>query len=167
MPLRLDLIGYAGSASTEAIMVEVQQMLRAVGIDAHLKTFATSLYYAPASDGGPMSSGNFDLAILSFFNGADPSNRDLYSCENRIPAGNSFAVYCSARMERLQAASEREYDPAKRNRIITEIEALAVHDAVYVFLYHTPYRFAFDPSLQRTPSSIDNRYYDIRNWVYP
>jgi peptide/nickel transport system substrate-binding protein len=163
--LQLEFIAFSGSASVESVALQVTQMLRAVGIDVSFKPYAVSLYFSPASAGGPMSGGKFDLGILSFVNGDDPGNDELYACQSRIPAGNNYAGYCNPEMERLQAAEQREYDPVRRNRILAQIEALAVRDAVYVFLYHTPYRFAFSPALHRTPASIGNRWYDIRDWT--
>jgi peptide/nickel transport system substrate-binding protein len=164
-PLRLELIGYGGSASAEDVAVQVQQMLRNVGVDVVYKSFAPALYFAPASAGGPVMKGDYDLALFSFVNGSDPGNAEIYSCASRIPAGFNAANYCSPDMERLQAASDRAYDVARRNRIVAQIEALAVHDAVYLFLYHTPYRFAYNPGLERTPASLMDRWYDLRAWT--
>jgi peptide/nickel transport system substrate-binding protein len=164
-PLQLQFIAYDGSASVSSLSLQVAQMLRAVGIDVSYKSYSPSLYFLPAASGGPVLSGRYDLAILSIVGGDDTSNDELYTCQSRIPAGFNYANYCNPEMERLQAATLREYDPVRRNRIVAQIEALAVRDATYVFLYHTPYRVAFSPTLQRTPSSISNRWYDIRDWT--
>jgi peptide/nickel transport system substrate-binding protein len=166
VPLHLELATYAGSASVSSLALQVQQMLRDVGVDIDYKSYDSGLYFSPASAGGPLSNGRYDLAIASIVGGNDPTNASLYTCASRIPAGFNYANYCSPEMERLQAAVEREYDPVRRNRIVAQIEALAVHDSVYVFLYHTPYRFAFDPHLVRPAASLDNRWYDVRDWTF-
>ncbi len=165
VPLRLQYIDYAGSASAASMDAQIMQMLRAVGIDTAYKTYATSLYFQPASAGGPYRGGQFDLAEAGFLAGPDPQNLTLYSCATRIPNGNNGANYCSPQMERLQAASQRAYDPAERERIVTQIEDLAVHDAVYVALYHTPHRFIINPALKRPRAGLVDQWYGIQDWV--
>jgi len=166
VPLHLDLISYAGSASATSLSLQVQQMLRQVGIDVAYRSYDQGQYFAPASAGGPLNGGKYDLADLSFVNTIDPGNSEIYTCASRIPAGYNYADYCNPEMDRLQSASEREYDPLKRNRIVAQIEALAVHDSVYAFLYHTPYRVVFDSRLKRPIASLDNRWYDVKDWTF-
>jgi peptide/nickel transport system substrate-binding protein len=166
VPLRLTMIDYSGSVSGATIDVQVVQMLRDVGIATDYKTFAPSLYFAPASAGGPIQSGNFDIGTYTFAAGTAPSNNEIYACTARIPGGNNAANYCNPEMERLQAAMQREYDPAKRNRIVGQIEDLAVRDATYAFLYHTPYRLIVNPALVRPRASLDNEWYGINRWYF-
>jgi peptide/nickel transport system substrate-binding protein len=165
--LHLQILDFSGTATGASVAVQVQQMLRRVGIESSYKTFAPSLYYSPASAGGPLEGGNYDMASFAFVNGVDPSDRELYACESRIPAGFNSANYCSPEMERLQADAEREYDPVRRNRIVAAIEALAVRDATYLFLYHTPYRIGMNPALQRpSPAGLTNLWYGIPGWTF-
>ena len=165
-PLRLEMIDFSGSATSASVALQIQQMLRRVGIETTYKTFASSLYYSPASAGGPFEGGKYDLGALAFVSGVDPSNAELYSCASRIPAGFNAANQCSPEMERLQAASEREYDPARRNRLVAAIEALAVRNATYLFLYHTPYRIAQNPELRRPLAGLTNLWYGISGWTF-
>ncbi len=167
VPLRLEMIDFSGSPTTASIAVQMQQMLKRVGIDTSYKTYSVSLYYSPASAGGPFQGGKFDLGGFAFSGGVDPSNAELYTCNSRLPAGFNAANYCNAAMDRLQAAAEREYDSARRNRLVAQIEALAVRDATYVFLYHTPYRVIANPALHRpTSASIGNLWYNLPNWTF-
>jgi peptide/nickel transport system substrate-binding protein len=162
-PLRLQLVTDGGSASSATIAVEVQAMLRRVGIAVDVKAFATALYYTPA---GPVLQRNFDLALVGFSAGNDTSNDYLYRCANRGPGAYNFSSYCSAEMERLLDAADREYDTARRNALVARIEALAVDDAAYAFLYHTPYRFASTAALRRPPASLANAWYGIAGWSF-
>jgi peptide/nickel transport system substrate-binding protein len=166
VPLRLEVISFSGSPTATSVALQIQQMLRRVGVDTSFKPYAPSLYYSPASAGGPVMAGHYDLAFFSFTNGTDPSNDELYACASRIPAGFNTANYCSPEMERLQAASEREYGPVKRNKIVAAIEALAVRDATYVFLYHTPYRLILNPALRRPTSGLTNEWYAVPSWTF-
>jgi peptide/nickel transport system substrate-binding protein len=164
-PLRLQYIDYGGSTSGASLDAQVIQMLRAVGIDVSYKTYATSMYFQPASANGPVDSGQFDIAGMGFLGSNDPANDAIYSCAARAPRGNNAARYCSPEMDRLLAASQREYDWNRRKRIVAQIEALAVRDVVYVPLYHTPYRIIEIPALKHPPVGLTDQWYGIQDWT--
>jgi peptide/nickel transport system substrate-binding protein len=165
-PLRLTYIDFGGSVSGAAIDVQIVQMLRDVGIATDYKTFAPGLYFEPAERGGPVMSGNFDLAGIGFRGGTNPGNAYIYSCATRSPNGFNSARYCNAEMDRLLVAVQREYDRKKQNALVAKIEDLAATDVPYVFLYHTPYRLVMDAALVRPPASLGNYWYGIAGWSF-
>jgi peptide/nickel transport system substrate-binding protein len=164
-PLHLDGIAFAGSATGRSVYIQVQQMLRAVGIDVTFKYFAPELYFAPAAAGGPLALGRYDVASFALSAGSDPRNDEIFTCLNRAPSGQNFARYCSRRMDALQAASLEQVDPAARLRIVAQIEGLAASDVPYVFFYYTPKRLFWVPALHRTPSNLTSIWYDLRHWT--
>jgi peptide/nickel transport system substrate-binding protein len=165
VPLRLQGIDYAGSITGRNLDVQIQQMLRDAGIQISWKYYSTSLYYAPASEGGPINRGNFDVADYSIVGNVDPENDVIYTCANRSPAGLNAPRYCSRTMDALQAASLRETDPAKRLSDITQIEKLAVTDVPYAFTYHTPWRIITQSALHRTAPNLATDWYDVWEWT--
>jgi peptide/nickel transport system substrate-binding protein len=165
VPLRLQYIDYSGSVSGSSIDVQVIQMLRDVGIDVTYKTYAPALYFQPAAQGGALMGGDYDLAAIGISGGNDTTNSAIYGCSSRIPNGFNAANYCSPAMERLQAQALREYDPVKRDRITAQIEDLAVADATYAFLYHTPWRFIANTALQRPVPGLSSPWYDLYRWT--
>jgi peptide/nickel transport system substrate-binding protein len=165
VPLHLDTIMWADSPAGAGAVLAAQQMLRRVGIDTTLKSFPLALYFAPASAGGPIMSGAYDLGFFGFGGGDDTSNEALYACANRSPAGFNLERYCNPAMDRLLAAAAATYDQAKRNAIVSQIEDLAVHDATFVFMYYPQWMFAFVPTLHRVPASYDNPWYGIARWT--
>src|ERR1700681_558910 len=76
--LELSLAGFAGSASARSFDVQVQSELRGVGIDVQIKDFAPATFFAPAAAGGPIASGNYDLAPLNWLSGTDLDNAVLF-----------------------------------------------------------------------------------------
>ena len=165
LPLNLAALDAAGSATGRSVDAQTQQMLRAIGISVSFKYVPPALYEAPVSSGGQLALGRFDLADYGFNGGVDPLNDALYTCANRAPAGPNVARYCDARMDALQTASLTELDPRKRLSIVAGIEKLAANDVPYVFLYHTPKRLVWVPSLQRTHSNLIDPWYDVRHWT--
>jgi peptide/nickel transport system substrate-binding protein len=165
VPLRLDLIVWSGYAAGESAVIQVQQMLRRVGIDTAIKAFPISLYFAPAAQGGPVMGNRFDLAYFAFGGGDDVENDNLYTCANRAPAGFNVEQLCDPRMDALQTAANAEYDPARRLALVARIEDLAVRDTPFAFLWYNEWLLVGTPSLHRTHSSYDNPWYGIARWT--
>jgi ABC-type dipeptide transport system, periplasmic component len=62
------------------------------------------------------------------------------------PAGGSnswFCYYNNPTMNKLVAASAKEFDAAKRGQIFAQIQQLAVQDLPQVYLYYSPYAYAY------------------------
>lgn len=166
VPLRLQMIDLAGSVSGAALDLQVMQMLHDVGIGTAYKTFNVGLYYAPATQGGPLMRGDFDLAYAGFQGGTDPDDSYIYSCATRSPGGFNSARYCNPTIDRLLAEVQDEYDRTKQNALVAKIQQIAVADAPYAFLYHTPYRFIVNPQLVRPPANLSTPWYDIQDWSF-
>ena len=164
--LSLRGIGFSGSAAMASMNVQVEQLLRDIGIDFTSKQYSVSLYFESKQNGGPLAIGDYDMASLSWEGGIDPENDVLFTCASREPQGNNIARYCSPEMDALQDDSLRTLDPARRAADIVKIERLAVTDVPYVFLYHTPWRIAQNPSLSRVHSSITETWNDVAAWSF-
>jgi hypothetical protein len=41
-----------------------------------------------------------------------------------------------------------------------------VHDATFLFLYHTPYRFVQNPALRRPTAGLSDEWYGIASWTF-
>lgn len=64
-----------------------------------------------------------------------------FHSSNRGLGGNR-SFYMNPRMDELALRQRLEIDPAKRLKILQELQKLAVEEAVYVYLYQTTYRTA-------------------------
>jgi peptide/nickel transport system substrate-binding protein len=167
VPLQLQAIDFTGKTN-QNIDTQTTQMLQDIGIGFSVKYYSTSIYYQSKADGGPFASGNFDVAVMEWQGGIDAQDDLIYTCANRQPEGENAALYCSAQMDALQhdALVAGALDPARRATDIAKIEALAVSDVPYVFLYHTPFRIAYNPLLNRTHANIADVWYDSRKWSF-
>jgi peptide/nickel transport system substrate-binding protein len=164
--LRLDAIAWSSSAQASSIMLQTQAMLARVGIALTVKTYPLAFYFARASSGGPFNGDKFDLGLEALVGGPDLDDETMYTCANRAPVGFNVSQYCNPAMDRLEAESETQPDAAHRRAIVAQIEALAVHDATYVFLYHDPTRFIFSPALRRIPPSLDMPWNGVASWSF-
>lgn len=164
--LHLVDIDFAGSVTGRNLDTQIQQMLADVGVEVELKYYSISLYYSPAAQGGPISKGDFDIAAYIFSASSDPLDDEIFGCASRAPNGFNAARYCSPEMEKLQSASLAELDPEKRLVDVAKIEALAVSDMPYVFLYHTPLRVIRTPRLANSRATFGAPLYKIQDWSF-
>lgn len=133
--LTLRLAFDAASATDRNLAVYVASALRDVGIDVALKSYSLSLFYAPASAGGPLSSGNFDAALSVWYAGSDPDDSTQLLCDQVAPRGWNWERYCEPAMDAAQAVALSHYDRPSRKRAYSQIERLLARDAPFVYLF--------------------------------
>lgn len=127
-PLNLMIVTENSNVTHKRAAVQLQAMLRAVGINAEVKTYPGDLLYAPAGAGGIIHGGNFDIMIWPWYAGIDPDNSSQFACANMPPHGYNDMRYCNPEMERLQKQALTHYDRRTRAAAYHAIEALVVRD---------------------------------------
>ena len=153
--LSLQFIYGQGSDIARNIAVQLQQMLKTVGVDVQVKTYDYATLYAAAENGGILNSGKFDMTLYAWIQGADPDNSSSWLCSAVPPAGNNVTRYCSKEMDAAQAEALSTFDPAKRRAAYGRVESLLLRDVPGVFLYYQGLRYAHIPQLQNfTPNGI-------------
>jgi peptide/nickel transport system substrate-binding protein len=133
-PLVLDLAMLQSSQTHRVEAVAAQSQLRAAGIDARIHPYLGNVFDAPASLGGILPSGRYDLAFYGWFAGMDPDDSGQFTCDQRPPAGYDHSFYCSADMDAAQRDALASYDTAVRTRAYARIERILLRDVPIAFL---------------------------------
>jgi peptide/nickel transport system substrate-binding protein len=133
--LRLSLLYSTGSHTVATTALLIAGMLASVGIDVDIKAVDSSILFAPASAGGLLAGGQFDLSLSGFQDYNDPDDSLQYSCESVAPAGFNDARYCNDELTRLQREALSSYDRAVRKRAYAGIERLILRDVPVDVLY--------------------------------
>lgn len=153
--LSLQLAYPLGSASIAAITAQVQQMLRAAGIDVQTRGYSYQLLYGSMQTGGIYNSGKFDIATYAWVAGTDPDDSSTFLCSMAPPAGNNIMHYCSKEMDALQAQALSTFDRIKRKAAYKKIQELLLTDVPAAFVYDQQQRYVRTPDLQNfTPNGI-------------
>lgn len=153
--LSVQLAFALGSASVQAITAQIQQMLRAAGIDLQLKGYSYQLLYSSEQTGGIYNSGKYDIASYPWVMGADPDDSSQFLCSMTPPAGNNIMRYCSKEMDALQAQALSTFDRGRRKAAYKAIQELLLRDVPGVFVYAQQQRYVRSPDLQNfTPNGI-------------
>jgi peptide/nickel transport system substrate-binding protein len=124
---RLDLIMVIEpSGRGPAVAVQLQQMLRAVGIGLTIKPYPNKGIFA---FDGPIVNGRFDLALFGNTLPYDPDSTSTLTCANFAPKGENESRTCDPVIDALERAGLATDDPRKRAEIYRTI-GRRVHDTV-------------------------------------
>ncbi|MGA8099635.1 MAG: peptide ABC transporter substrate-binding protein [Candidatus Cybelea sp.] len=158
-PLSLVLVTNNSSVTRRREAVEVQAMLREVGIDTEVKSYPADVLFAPAGMGGILQLGKFDLTVSGWYAGIDPDDSTQYTCENFPPGGYNYSRYCNAQMQAAQKIALTRYDRPSRMGAYYQIQKLLARDNPAIFVYWLR---------QMEPVSVDFREFDpnpvVESW---
>jgi peptide/nickel transport system substrate-binding protein len=132
--LTLQLVTRSGASGEEATNTRAQAMLHAAGIDAQLKAYSNELVFAPASAGGVLATGTFDLFYASYENSFDPDSSWILTCRRREPAGYNESRYCNPALDRLEALGLSTFDPGRRKAYYRQIDRIVQDEMPIVFV---------------------------------
>lgn len=130
--LSLDISTTPSKPANVQAEVQMQQALRAAGIDLRIKNYPTSLLFA---QDGPLYGGRYDLSLTIDTNAPDPDNEGEWSGAFIPPHGANTTFLNDPVISEASHAAARTFDRAERKRLYAREEA-RIHELVpAVFLY--------------------------------
>jgi len=145
--MELRLVLRQGAVTDTAMSVLIQAELRAVGIDAAIKTYQGSMLFGGGTS-GVLSGGHYDIDLSGFGSGIDPDDSAQFTCSNRPPNGFNWSRYCNAEMDAAQSRALSSYDRNVRKAAYAKIEGLLARDVPQIFMYWQPEIDAVNPALK-------------------
>jgi peptide/nickel transport system substrate-binding protein len=132
VPLRLTISTGTNRPANDRAEVQIQQDLRAVGIDLRIKNYPTTLLFA---QNGPLYGGTYDLEWSVDTNGPDPDNQALWGGEFIPPHGANTSFYKDPIITKVANLAVRTFDRSERKRLY-QIEEERIHElALAIFFY--------------------------------
>jgi peptide/nickel transport system substrate-binding protein len=131
----------------------VQQQYMDIGVGIEILNYPSDIYFNSYSAGGPVSTGDYDIAEFSttgFF--PDPNTTDFLCTEitsEDNPDGTNDRGYCNPEVDALFAEQNHTTDFDKRVDLFHQIDALIANDWVFVGVW-------FDPDLWVVNSRVVN-----------
>jgi peptide/nickel transport system substrate-binding protein len=104
----------AASGSSQQVGVQLQAMLRRVGIGLTLKTYP---YRGIFAFDGPIVRGNYDLALFGNTLSYDPDNTSRLGCDQFAPKGENEVRYCDPAFDALERSGLLTDDAGRRAAI--------------------------------------------------
>jgi peptide/nickel transport system substrate-binding protein len=163
-PLSLELVYEQSAAVNKALVVQIQQALKPIGIEVHPRSQLSSVIYGGYAAGGTLSRGNYQLSLYQWYAGIDPDNSAQFLCANRPPHGYDHSFYCSPAMDAAQAKALGGYENAERKPAYATIEALLVQDAPLDFLWWFRNIQVLNPDLHGFDPNPVVETWDVSRW---
>jgi peptide/nickel transport system substrate-binding protein len=155
-----------GSDIARNVIVQVQQMWRAVGVQIQPKSYPFSQIYAPAADGGVFYGGKFDVGFYAWISGGDPDNSSQWLSSAFPPNGNNVTRYSSPAMDAAQHLALSTFDQAVRKRAYAQIQKLLVDDVPAIFLFYPHLRYAHVKPLQNFSPNGVGEAWNAAEWTF-
>jgi peptide/nickel transport system substrate-binding protein len=126
--LTLTIATNVSNATRRLAVVQVQAMLRQLGIDLEPKFYLGSLLFATMGQGGILQNGRYDLAWTGWVAGIDPDQSSLFTCRAQPPNGNNESRYCNPALDAAEAVALTHFDIPTRKAAYAQIEAILTRD---------------------------------------
>lgn len=131
---RLEFAFYisTGGANAQAIVVQVQAWLRAIGIGVIVKS---SPYNQIFAYDGPIQNGTYDMANYSYTLPWDPDNLIYLGCDRFPRAGENVYRYCDPLVDAGERRGLEANDPVRRAAIYAPVERRIRETVPYIPVY--------------------------------
>jgi peptide/nickel transport system substrate-binding protein len=147
-PLPIELYYEQSSVLFKTGTIQIQAILREIGIDVHLHQQLSSVIYGGYGAGGTLARGKYDMALYIWIAGIDPDDSSQFSCSERPPAGFNQSFYCSKAMDAAQKDALENYEPAVRKAAYARVQAQLAKDVPMDFLFWPKQIQAINPDLK-------------------
>ena len=167
-PLSIVISSVTGDKLREELEVILQRYWRAIGIDAGVKNYTASTFFAPASEGGPLYSGKLDIALYTGSHAyPDPDVENTLDPNHLPPNGQNTSFYRNAELGRLIRAGLLSYDPAVRIPIYRRIAHIEIDNVPDYVLSWEPQIMSANSDLHGLkPNPIDSDLWNIADWTF-
>ncbi len=167
-PLALQLSYNVENATRRLVAVQVQAMLKGVGVDAQIKAYPANLFFASYGQGGIMTNGKYDLGLYGWIAGYDPDDHSLYECAQiprpSHPEGVNYTRYCSKEMDAAQAAALGSYDQAARKKAYSTIQKLIARDVPEDYIWYPRQIQPISPAFKGFAPNPINEAWNAYEW---
>jgi len=124
----LSLVYNQSNKTRRDAVVQVQAMLKEVGLAVEPKGYSGALLFAAMGQNGILTNGKFDLAWTGWVAGADPDQSSIFLCADQPPHGNNETHYCNAELDAAENAALTDFDRSARKKDYAKLEAILTRD---------------------------------------
>jgi peptide/nickel transport system substrate-binding protein len=135
--LSITIAGVTGSANGNAVDVLVQRYWKDVGVEAQVKNYISSLFFASYGAGGILQTGKFDAAFFSWIGGTDPDDSTLWMCDQFPPNGQNVYHFCDRTLDAAEKVALSSSDRAVRKKAYGQIQAILADRAPTIITWYT------------------------------
>jgi peptide/nickel transport system substrate-binding protein len=143
-PLSLLYVQFPESMTGVRVATSVQAQLRERGIAVEIKSVSNAQLFLPASRGGTLASGAFDMAYVPFTMGSDPDDSSILACNGP----SNYMRYCNPAVDALERRALAVPDRPARKAMYGQIQRIVARDVPILYLFNADYVYAYRRELQ-------------------
>ncbi len=162
--LSLTIVYNVANATRRGLAVQVQGMLKAIGIDTAIKTYPISLFAAPVAMGGVLQGGKYDLALHGWISGVDPDNHSAFTCGAMPPGGNNDMFFCDKRVDAAENVALEHYDQPTRKNAYATIERLLADEVPQTYFWYPRQIQSLNPDLKGVRPNAVTEAWNAYQW---
>jgi peptide/nickel transport system substrate-binding protein len=164
--LSIVIANVAGSATGNAVSVVVQRDWHDVGVEAIVKNYTSSLFFASYGAGGIVQTGKFDVAFYSWANGTDPDDSTLWMCDQFPPNGQNVFHYCNHALDAAERLALATSDRVVRKKAYDTIQELLARDVPNIIVWYERRISVANSDLQNyRPAHAVSSFWNAYSWV--
>jgi peptide/nickel transport system substrate-binding protein len=162
VPLHFTVSTTPSKESNIQAEVQLQQELRAVGIDLEIKNYPGSLLF---SHDGPVYTGKYDTEFTIETNGPDPDNEGAWSGRFIPPHGANANWLDDPLVNRVSHEATLTYDHARR-KALYQREETRIHELVpaVFFYWQNSYSAVNDDMRGWKPATYISSFWNVYEW---
>ena len=151
------------------VQVVVQQAMRDLGIDIVLENYPSDIFFNGYADGGPVATGNFDIAEWSSSPNAFPDPDTVrFMCSDiptpDDPVGDNWQGYCNPALDELFAEQARTVDYDARVAVFHEISHMMYDDVIWIGVWYDADTWILNTRLQNVQINGASPFWNINQW---
>lgn len=153
-------------------MAVVQQQLAQVGIGVDLYNYETDILFGSYGDGGPVATGNYDIAQWSDLPGAFPDPDTAYwLCEeipsDESPQGVNWQYICDEELQELFELQKTQMSFEDRVATFHQISTIMFEKVYWLGIWQDPDIWAVSSRLSDVKISGVTPFFNIAEWDIP
>ncbi|MBV8583484.1 MAG: peptide ABC transporter substrate-binding protein, partial [Candidatus Eremiobacteraeota bacterium] len=166
--LSVTFVSTAGNMTREQTQVILLGHWKDIGVETVIKDGPASMVFALASNGGPLYSGNYDVALSAFVNGdPDPQRINVNASYRVPPEGNNISFYRNAELTRLEEDAASTFDIATRKRLYDRIQEIELRELPYYNIRWSEITDMRSTSLEGVhPPVAGSTFWNIADWQF-
>ncbi len=150
------------------IQAIVQQSFTDAGVGVEIRNFDSDQFFAGYADGGPMSTGDYDIGEYSAATNFPDPDASRFLCSQvpseDNPSGSNDTFYCNEELDALFAKQASTTDTQKRIEIFHQIDQLLFDEVVWTNVWYDPDLWAINGRASNTNVSGADPLWNINNW---
>jgi peptide/nickel transport system substrate-binding protein len=149
--------------------VVAQQQLKAIGVELVLQTYPSEIYFNGYAEGGPIATGQFDIAEWSDNpRGFPDPDTSLFLCTqvptDEKPDGDNWTGYCDPALDALFAEQARTLDYDARVEVFHRIDDKLAEGVVWSSVWHDPDLWVTNKRVLNAKLNGARPFWNIAEW---